>query len=105
VPIVLKAGSLNRLELSGSVQACNGIALPLPRRWNVNPLVQPQREAILHVILMLTHSRNIHVSRVKITVPSVAITVGYKDQNGCHSFWVCSQYPTRAEEEQLSISL
>jgi len=29
VPIVLKSGSLNLLELSGPVQACNGIALPL----------------------------------------------------------------------------
>ena len=29
VPIVLKPGSLNLLEPSGRVQACNGIALPL----------------------------------------------------------------------------
>ena len=29
VPIVLKSGSLNLLEHSGPVQACNGIALPL----------------------------------------------------------------------------
>ena len=29
VPIVLKSGSLNLLETSKSVQACNGIALPL----------------------------------------------------------------------------
>ena len=29
VPIVLKSGTLNLLEPSGSVQACNGIALPL----------------------------------------------------------------------------
>jgi len=28
VPIVLKSGSLNLLEPSGTVQACNGIALP-----------------------------------------------------------------------------
>jgi len=28
VPIVWKSGSLNLLEPSGSVQACNGIALP-----------------------------------------------------------------------------
>jgi len=28
VPIVLKYGSLNLLETSGPVQACNGIALP-----------------------------------------------------------------------------
>jgi hypothetical protein len=30
VPIVLKSGSLNLLEPSGTIQACNGIALPLP---------------------------------------------------------------------------
>jgi len=30
VPIVLKSGILNLLEPSGPVQACNGIALPLP---------------------------------------------------------------------------
>ena len=29
MPIVLKSASLNLLEPSGSVQACNGIALPL----------------------------------------------------------------------------
>jgi len=29
VRIVLKSGSLNLLEPSGTVQACNGIALPL----------------------------------------------------------------------------
>jgi len=29
VQIVLKSGSLNLLEPSGPVQACNGIALPL----------------------------------------------------------------------------
>jgi hypothetical protein len=30
VPIVFKSGSLILLEISGPVQACNGIALPLP---------------------------------------------------------------------------
>ena len=30
MPIVLKSGSLNLLEPSGPVQACDGIALPLP---------------------------------------------------------------------------
>jgi hypothetical protein len=30
VPIVLKSGSLNLLELPGSAQACNWFALPLP---------------------------------------------------------------------------
>ena len=30
MPIVLKSGSVNLLEPLGPVQACNGIALPLP---------------------------------------------------------------------------
>jgi hypothetical protein len=30
VPIVLKSGSFNLLEPSGPVEACNGIALPIP---------------------------------------------------------------------------
>jgi hypothetical protein len=39
VQIVLKSGSLNLLEPSGPVKACNGIALPLPlkrtvKSWN-----------------------------------------------------------------------
>jgi hypothetical protein len=32
VPIVLKSGSLNLLEPSGPVKACNGISLPLPNK-------------------------------------------------------------------------
>jgi hypothetical protein len=35
VPIVLKSGSLNRLEPSGPVQACNGIALLTPVTCNL----------------------------------------------------------------------
>ena len=36
MPIVLKSESLNLLKPSGPVQACNGIALPLPftLRWS-----------------------------------------------------------------------
>jgi len=34
MPIVLKSGRLNLLELSGPVQACNGIALPVPLLFN-----------------------------------------------------------------------
>jgi hypothetical protein len=39
VPIVLKSGSLNLLETSGPVRACNGIALPVPRYDLVPKLV------------------------------------------------------------------
>jgi hypothetical protein len=35
VPIVMKSGSLNLLEPSGPVKACNGIALPLPTCFGV----------------------------------------------------------------------
>ena len=34
VPIVLKSGSLNLLEPSGPVQACNGIAFKVGIQWN-----------------------------------------------------------------------
>jgi hypothetical protein len=35
VPIVFKPGSLNLLEPSGPVQACNGIALPNTRQYSL----------------------------------------------------------------------
>jgi hypothetical protein len=38
VPIVLKSGSLNLLEPSGPVKACNGIALPLLYQPSVDSL-------------------------------------------------------------------
>jgi hypothetical protein len=37
VPIVLKSGSLNLLELSRPVKACNGIALPFKNSTKQNP--------------------------------------------------------------------
>ena len=42
VSIVLKSGSLNLLESSGPVQACNGIALPLPYLPHWRPSFHPQ---------------------------------------------------------------
>jgi hypothetical protein len=38
VPIVLKSGSLNLLEPSGPVQACNGIALTFTNKGSVTGL-------------------------------------------------------------------
>ena len=35
--VVMKSGNLNFLEPSGSLQACNGTALPLPFRRKVKP--------------------------------------------------------------------
>jgi hypothetical protein len=37
VPIILKSGRLKPLEPEGLVQACNGIALPLPAIYAVYP--------------------------------------------------------------------
>jgi len=37
----LKSGSLNLLEPSGPVQACNGIALPLPLQFTLIALQGP----------------------------------------------------------------
>jgi hypothetical protein len=38
VPTVLKSGGLTFMEPSGSVQGCNGIALPLPLHWRLGLL-------------------------------------------------------------------
>jgi len=38
MPIALKSGSLNFLELSGPAQACKGIALPLTPERPINLL-------------------------------------------------------------------
>jgi len=35
VPIVLKSGRLKLLELSGPVQACNGMALPFTALYRI----------------------------------------------------------------------
>jgi hypothetical protein len=40
VPTVLRSGSFNLLEPSGPIQACNGIALPLPLHLPQNVLVR-----------------------------------------------------------------
>jgi len=42
VPIVLKCGSVKLMEPSGPVQACNGIALPLP--VNLKKMTSDQSE-------------------------------------------------------------
>ena len=42
MPTVLKSGSLNLLEPSGPLQACNGIALPLPFTHFCYRLSRPQ---------------------------------------------------------------
>jgi hypothetical protein len=49
---VLKSGSLNLLEPYGPVQACNGIALPLPLPCQVTPVFQMQLLVIQLTIKM-----------------------------------------------------
>ena len=49
VPIVLKPGNLNPLQPSGPVQACNGIALPIPLPlfwWWERPIVISLQEKV-----------------------------------------------------------
>jgi hypothetical protein len=46
VPIVLKSGSINLLEPSGSLQACNGIALPLPLTVNKVAILFTEKKRI-----------------------------------------------------------
>jgi len=49
MPTVLKSGSLNLLEPSGPVQACNGIVLPLP--W---------RKIRTQVLVVRSHLKDLH---------------------------------------------
>jgi hypothetical protein len=56
MPIVLKSGSLNLLEPSGPVKACNGIDLPLPLYVNVpllNGCYTPTYHAVMHYRVMI----------------------------------------------------
>jgi hypothetical protein len=55
VPIVLKSGSLNLLEPSGPVKACNGIAVPLTL-WHTQPAVR-RSEPPMSLLLVLAFCR------------------------------------------------
>jgi hypothetical protein len=62
VLIVLKSGSLNLLELSGPVKACNGTALPL---------------LLLHLtILSVTQTTQHHTTEQQGTVESAEVNSG-----------------------------
>ena len=60
MPIVLKSGSLNLLELSVSVQACNGIDLHLPltavHHIEVGMLHEVQLQLLIDFIMLLIAS-------------------------------------------------
>ena len=67
VPIVLKSGSLDILEPSGPVQACNGIALPL----RLNVLLQYTiSELFVTYCLQIDRQTNTSRSRYVHTVDS-----------------------------------
>ena len=60
MPTVLKSGSLNFLESSGPVQACNGIALPLvedylKESWP-NEMLNPLGKQRAKITIFLTNS-------------------------------------------------
>jgi hypothetical protein len=57
VPIVFKSGSLNLLELSGSVQTCNGVALPL----STCPTTDPSSYPSIHIPTCVTVLQFIHI--------------------------------------------
>jgi len=57
VPIVLKSGSLNLLEPSGPVQACNGIALSLFWRKQLPPSSGNESSALMTEARHIIHIR------------------------------------------------
>ena len=63
MPIVLKSGSLNLLEPSGPVQACNGIALPSCENSVLGMVFGSKRDKV-------THERKIGSKRDKVTQKS-----------------------------------
>ena len=58
MPSVLKSGNFNLLEPSGPVQACNGIALPLPFIYSVKIDVRVVYENIRFGLLEFEHDGN-----------------------------------------------
>ena len=71
--IVLESGSLNLLEPSGPVQACNGIALPLLQIFTYKDLSRPSRgwEDIIKVCLKEVggHNTSDHTMTLGLTQP------------------------------------
>ena len=64
MPIVLKSGSLNFLELSGPVQACTGIALPFILKDECKPfamLIVPVQNNVVTSTDQTERSTRVHV--------------------------------------------
>jgi hypothetical protein len=81
VPIVLKSGSLNLLEPSGSVQACTAIALPLfLRGTHISLTWYPYHSysrgtniSLTHVV-PISHSRGTHITLTHVVLVSHSLT-------------------------------
>jgi hypothetical protein len=65
VPIVIKYGSLNLLELSGPVQACNGAVLPLPLPYFYSRLGRPQGHSATGTVISMKNSSDTIGSRTR----------------------------------------
>ena len=76
MPIVLKSGNLNLLEPSGPVQACNGIALPLPFLFVgkcANVIIT--RDFIFAFVSLIEFTLYCHTANTAVSEPGVAVTI------------------------------
>jgi len=89
VPIVLKSGSLNLLEPSGLVQACNGIALPF-----TNPCPTLMYRLRLPSSFVLTIRLGIPHSSVGIVARLLDIRSGVRFPTGAKDFSVLGSVQT-----------
>ena len=70
--MVLKSGNLKVLELSGPVQACNGIALPLDRKFDG---LQRQCEAVTLICCSYNMYSGHYIFRACFRLPDYVIKV------------------------------
>ena len=94
VSIVLKSGSLNLLESSGPVQACNGIALPLPYPPSANLRTRPAVVTWTHLSSVFAKQRRqvfavyitFSAGRVKATCTQLVQRSGQQHPHHCLVF-------------------
>ena len=75
--VVTKYGSLNFLESSGPVQACNGTALPLPLHAN-------SRDILKHLRLVISLSNNLTGKKTRDRDVGNLVVVGLSVSNNAH---------------------
>ena len=72
MPTVLKSGNLSLLETSGSVQACNGFALPLPLPFFTNVIftfddkIQSIKRCKLSAVVITVQGSNTYMRKAKL---------------------------------------